>query len=475
MKGSGPREAEMRELPKFAIERLKASAALGAHPDADVLTAFAERSLRDSERAVVLEHLARCGDCRDVLALAAPATQTAELEQASFGFRSRWGWPVVRGLAVAAGVLAVAAVGIHQYRQRTPSNAIVARSVERDQVVSSPVSNASGTAAPGAEVVTPSAEPRRDAMSRQSEGSAGKLPANKPPSNAPDAFGWRAKSTGVAGGSGGGIGAGGGLARGTKTAMAERPRDLDFAAPQAPSASTMKQIPAPSALNREPSTASNAVEVQGMNEVVTAEAQPPTQLLSAQNADVASAENADNVTRAKPAAEAAGAPVGGPVVARNQIDLRTGEQGSVPHWTISSTGSLQRSVDGGRTWQDVNVNDRTGSSYARAMAVSSNDRESKEGAKKLATQKTAKSETAPVFRSVAALGNTVWAGASGGWLYHSTDAGALWTSMIPSAQGVMLSGDIVRIEFSDVLHGKVTTSTSENWVTDDGGESWQKQ
>jgi hypothetical protein len=471
----GP-ETEMPELPKFAIERLKVSAALGMHPDADVLTAFAERSLPASERAVVLEHLARCGDCRDVLALAAPATETVEFERASFGLRSRWGWPVLRGLAVAAGVVAVAAVGIHQYRQRTPANAIVARGVERDQVAASPVPNVAGTAAPGAETVPPSAEPRHEAASRQVEGGAEKLSVNKPLSSTADAFGWRAKSTGVAGGAGGGIGAGAGLTPGTKMAMAERPRDLDFAAPQAPSANTTKQIPAPSPADREaPSAVSGAVEMQ--SEVVTAEARAPTQSLSAQSADVASVESADNVRRAKPAPVAAGAAVGGTaVVARNQIDLRPNEEVAVPHWTISSTGSLQRSVDGGKTWQDVNVNTITGFyASARPMAVVSSDRESKEVTKKLTKEKTAKSETTPLFHAVAAFGNEVWAGASGGLLYHSADAGALWTSMIPSAQGVTLSGDIVRIEFSDALHGKITTSTSENWMTADGGQSWQKQ
>src|SRR5579864_9016935 len=100
----------MRELPKFVIERLKVSTPSPLHPDADVLTAFAERALPASERAVVTEHLARCGDCRNIIALALPATEGLEPAEAIVGFRSRWRWPVLRGAAVVAGVIAVAAV-----------------------------------------------------------------------------------------------------------------------------------------------------------------------------------------------------------------------------------------------------------------------------------------------------------------------------------------------------------------------------
>src|SRR5258708_15821590 len=62
----------MEQLPNIVRERLKVPASVG-HPDADVLTAFAEQSLAERERAGVLLHLSRCADCRDVLALAVPS------------------------------------------------------------------------------------------------------------------------------------------------------------------------------------------------------------------------------------------------------------------------------------------------------------------------------------------------------------------------------------------------------------------
>ena len=43
------------------------------HPDAEMLGAFAEQALSATERDGVLQHLALCEDCRDVVALALPA------------------------------------------------------------------------------------------------------------------------------------------------------------------------------------------------------------------------------------------------------------------------------------------------------------------------------------------------------------------------------------------------------------------
>jgi len=39
----------------------------------------------------------------------------------------------------------------------------------------------------------------------------------------------------------------------------------------------------------------------------------------------------------------------------------------------------------------------------------------------------------------------------------------------------LLTGDISSIQFSDLEHGKVATSTGELWLTSDNGHTWQKQ
>jgi hypothetical protein len=54
----------MENVPKIVRERLRVVTVAVDHPDADVLTAFAERALPEAERATVLGHLARCGGCR---------------------------------------------------------------------------------------------------------------------------------------------------------------------------------------------------------------------------------------------------------------------------------------------------------------------------------------------------------------------------------------------------------------------------
>jgi hypothetical protein len=144
-------------------------------------------------------------------------------------------------------------------------------------------------------------------------------------------------------------------------------------------------------------------------------------------------------------------------------------------WTINPSGGLQRSLDQGATWQDVNVKDS-----ATAAGPSEFSYAAKEQRQAVAKEKTSlkdqKQLTVPmIFRAVAANGSDVWAGGIGGVLYHSTDAGNHWTQVVPASSGAALTGDIVSVSFPDTQHGQLTTSTSELWITGDGGQSWQKR
>ena len=109
-----------------------------------------------------------------------------------------------------------------------------------------------------------------------------------------------------------------------------------------------------------------------------------------------------------------------------------------PRWTLTSDGILQRSIDFGKSWQTVQV----------------------------ATQGS--------FRALAASGKDIWVGGLKGALYHSADAGQDWTQVQPVADGRALSDDIIGVEFPDSLHGRLTTASKEVWITEDGGQSWQK-
>jgi photosystem II stability/assembly factor-like uncharacterized protein len=91
--------------------------------------------------------------------------------------------------------------------------------------------------------------------------------------------------------------------------------------------------------------------------------------------------------------------------------------------------------------------------------------------KKVKAQKSASAE----FRALAAFGTEVWAGGSAAMLYHSDDAGAHWTRVLPSLSGATLTGDITGIEFSSPQHGRIATSNGEVWITSDAGQTWRRQ
>jgi hypothetical protein len=82
------------------------------HPDPDTLTAYVEQSLPSGERDQVIEHLAACSFCREVVALSLPsvpeqaAVQTVAPPSRSWRFGLRWaGALAVVAIAVAIGVV----------------------------------------------------------------------------------------------------------------------------------------------------------------------------------------------------------------------------------------------------------------------------------------------------------------------------------------------------------------------------------
>jgi hypothetical protein len=97
----------------------------------------------------------------------------------------------------------------------------------------------------------------------------------------------------------------------------------------------------------------------------------------------------------------------------------------IPRWTLSADGTLQRSLDSGTTWQTIAVSSQT------------------------------------IFRALAADGLNIWVGGAGGALFHSSDAGQHWTQVRPVADGQALEDDIIGVEFTDSLHGKLTTSAKK--------------
>ena len=75
----------MPELSNLLRQRLGAqnnaeTSGAHVHPDADTLTAFAERLLAAEERQQVLTHLSTCGDCREILALSQGEIAAPEMQ-----------------------------------------------------------------------------------------------------------------------------------------------------------------------------------------------------------------------------------------------------------------------------------------------------------------------------------------------------------------------------------------------------------
>ena len=112
----------MEPLPKIVQRSLQGQPKAEAHPDPDLLTAFAEKSLNDRERAQVLRHLAECAHCREVLSLAMPEIQPALAPGREM---SNWlSWPVLRWGALAACVVVVSAAVTLHYERREPMRSV---------------------------------------------------------------------------------------------------------------------------------------------------------------------------------------------------------------------------------------------------------------------------------------------------------------------------------------------------------------
>lgn len=445
----------MQIVPQIVRDRLKAMPPAVDHPDADALTAFAEKSLPDSERAVVLAHLARCGDCRDIVALALPEADASQA--VTVPARSGWlTWPTLRWGFAAVGIALIASFGVLQYQRSRPAMNVATDSRNENVTakVQSPLPSAANTPTRQSENALDATQPSGGTLA---SGARARTPEALISRAAPQA------SPGPQGPSSVGGVIGGQVAYGphmpTQQQQQTTINQMQAAMPAAPVA---KQQSAGASANLRMPAASETVNVEGaatqiettQAEVGRAQNQPAP--LPSETAE--QLFDKDAVGKAKPAVVLSG---------RNFTVL------VVPRWAINSAGGLQRSFDQGQTWQDVDVSAGALPSAGAKSLVAAKAAPAKEYS---ANKKALKAPTSgPGFRAVAATGTDVWAGGSYGVLYHSVDSGNHWKQVVPSSAGVTLTGDIVGLVFSDAQHGTVTTSTGEFWSTSDQGQTWQKQ
>jgi hypothetical protein len=462
----------MDNVPKSVLQRLQAQAA-EAHPDANLLAAFAEQVLPESERAGVIRHLAHCGDCREVVALALPASEGAGTT-AMKGLGRRWlSLPVLRWGVVAAGVVVLTSIGVLEYKLAKPRESRLAALPTEGQSASPIAKSIASAAVPEAQPQAPREQTELimdNKVARQAFALADSeraLPRARK----------RMAADALAG------------ARPGIAAAAGASESAPFAttAPAFNSAAPAPGKAAPSAAPLVP-RASEVVEVQAQagpgktGPANTETAQTANQIAEKQNILPMNGRNVMklDVVKAKDPVAAKSAPAVAAATPRDLQTQSTLKAGAGPHWSISASGSLQRSFDAGKTWEEVSVTGPLGSAAAMVVSVEGNggykkEEEADQDKDKVEAKRLAKAPANPLFRAVSASGPEVWAGGVGALLYHSTDMGAHWTRVIPATASAVATGDITGIQFADPQHGRVATTTGEVWMTSDSGQSWRKQ
>ncbi|MGO9405325.1 MAG: zf-HC2 domain-containing protein [Terriglobales bacterium] len=429
----------MTEVPKIVYDRLRAALPNQAltgepHPDADLLTAFVEQALPATERDAVLEHLARCGDCRELIALALPAMDTVKAPaiaepEANRATASRAGaptprklsfaWPSLRWAALAAGVVVAGAVLLMRpgkLNQATPPpvNSQVATNA---QPIPSPQLTSPPPASPGMDQSAISAKtepaPPRSELRLSKKLKAGQVVT---PS----------------------LQTGSGMLP-AESKIANNKQDLKEADKLSANSSA-----GAAALNY------NVPAIPSSSEAVEVTAESPT--LQAEVSSEVKQNGARAVEKAKPASQAqtsqsqrAFAATAGAVPLQGRSMVSMAKLAAPPSptragnvaWMIT-TGVLQRSLDRGQSWQTSLHADHPLLCYA------SHDQD-------------------------------VWAGGQAGTLFHSADSGLTWLPVQPSIKSQPLASDLIHIDVRAPAEVVISTSDHELWSSVDNGKTWEKK
>jgi hypothetical protein len=405
----------MQGLPKIVLERLKRKTIANPldrqstienqpfpHPDANLLAAFVEKTLSEKERTQVLNHLAQCAECRELAALTLPREVEVALPVSLTARRSWSAWPALRWGVLATALVAVAIVLVfHPYRRASRQESVskeIGPTIAANASKASPQPPADLTAQPRpqAAVEKPGAElrePRREMAKLE-------------------------KGAGPAGGEQLAARSAGNETKQQVALMAAaRPPAALEAAPSAESQAGASAVPA---------NAESAAIAKQLNAAQAGGVPAPGYTLSGPLAPVPMRASSQQAKLSSMAFR------GGAASAVAQLAAL---------WSISASGKVQRSDDGGKTWEEVRIDEGV------------------------------------TFRAIQAMGTEVWAGGSGGALYHSSDGGAIWKRINLSSGGSPTTDTIVAIVSPprDLQHITVKTASGEQWTSDDGGQHWQKE
>ena len=464
----------MSELPKFVVDHLRNAQPIGEHPDADLLTAFAEQSLGERERTSVLLHLSTCPDCREMTTLvmgrepaevlvhaataahssSVPPSERIELAAAAGKAyrevtpRSWFRWPsfsspALRWVAAAACVVVVSAAVLMNKRpaqKQTPgltSDAITLSDERTPTTSTTPQS--------------PAADRRlREELQEQRESSTFAKRRSAPPLSQPEEqkdreiMGYVRPEPRVASRSA--------VANGAAQAISPPPTtDADAFRVKVEDSAAQHSLAKGTAVAQEKSVAATVPPANGKDQtgVLVADklaskekaAAAPAPTFANRNSSAALASGAKRDDRAESAIGSTSETVevsGGPL-ALESAQVEPANRVASPQWNVTANGDVLRSLDAGKNWKTITIDSKA------------------------------------QFVAIATTGASIWAGGKNGVLYHSTDVGEHWTRVTPNDGGNSLSSDISGIEFTDVNHGTVRAGASERWTTTDGGKSWKRE
>ncbi|HYG99479.1 MAG TPA: zf-HC2 domain-containing protein [Terriglobales bacterium] len=408
------------ELPKSVRDRLQAAQA-GAlpHLDADLLTAFAENSLLEHERATVLAHLAVCPDCRDIVLLAQPELESNGPVLVLKKQRTWFEWKLFRvGAAVAA--VAIVAVAVLLHRAPTRSG------LDDTSFAKPPVAE---------QHVEPQTAPRSDSGDESTRMFREAQPPQPPRSKTKLREYTAAREDSESNESG----------QQAKKGVLEDRFAID---------ATASAPPPPPVLNKNsaPIVAPPLANAVGgvLNEVRPTLKAAPVPAPSSTRAErmtvpTAPSTRAEQVT-VQAAAEAnvaqeqhqkVGSQVQTAPLAMRQGTQVTFQRGMASQWRITDAGHLQRFI-ADQDWRTIFPGGQSD------------------------------------FRAVASAGNHVWVGGSSG-LFHSSDNGEHWRQVHIGGTETKGIGEITSIRMSSATELIVHTASGEVWLTRNGGKSWSLQ
>jgi hypothetical protein len=433
---------QMPKIPHSVIARLLAGSpdspgSVGAqHPDANLLSAFSENSLQKRERAQLMEHLAQCPQCRDVLALqVAAATQMGEEASPAKSPQRQREWLArteLRWAAVAASLAVVAGIFLLRqpdrvYQDRTPSSPATSALQPQGTKRQDSASNESKVEIAKKEnrpVAVPENQISRNtsARSRAAKTTQTPMPATSvATANANfDHFGreiWKDK---------------------VAAPPAPTPPAIASNAPLAGSA------PAASESGAAPKVSSETVEVEGRPEPqsVRHAAEAGDRKAEKQSANALTITAADSVSSEETTQPRQSGSIGGfagySTMAKSSASSpparlpRPGER-----WRVEQ-GVLQRSENAGQTWSTLDI--RTGAVPGLAIA----------------------------FR-----GDEVWAGDSQGGLSHSSDNAQHWQRVLYGGTENIEGATIVSVSIPSAGHVVIKNSAGHTWFTRDDGKTWR--